>query len=160
MMMFPPSSSVPEMTVSCLSSLTTTLPVFSVSCKTEVFRWPSSPVVRVVLFLETYYDKNKYLNALKACTSALCPLLANHVPLIKTKSVIAFHSFGSIMEIFFFFPPVMFILYMITCTEDLKLFYLHRGNTFKMHFSLSLFFKQKTEYLKIFSGICKRNLRV
>lgn len=59
------------------------------------------------------------------------------------------------MEIFFF-SPVMFILYMITCTEELKLFYLHRGNTFKMHFFFSLFFFiQKTEYLKYFQGSVK-----
>lgn len=78
------------------------------------------------------------MNALEACTSALRPLLANHLPPIKTKSVIAFHSVG--LWRFSFFSPVMFILYMITCTEDLKLFYLHRGNTFKMHLSLSLSF--------------------
>lgn len=73
------------------------------------------------------------MNALEACTSAGRPLLANHLP--PQDQVSHCFSVGLIMEIFFF-SPVMFILYMITCTEDLKLFYLHRGNTFKMKFSL------------------------
>lgn len=62
----------------------------------------------------------KYLNALEACTSAFAPSLS--------PTVCHCFSFGWIgISFFFFFPPVMFILYMITCTADLKLFLSSQG---------------------------------
>lgn len=60
---------------------------------------------------------------------------ANHVPL-KTKSS---HCFSFSLWRISFFTSDVYIVYDTTCTEDLKLFYLHRGNTFKMHLSLFFF---------------------
>lgn len=119
------------------------LPVFNVSC--ERLHNPGGLLVVVVEGF-SFFQTHKIKKILCECTRGLhfcfTPSLSQSAPSpplsLKTKSVIAFHSFESIVEIFF--SLVMFILYMITCTEDLKLFYRHRGNTFKMHFSLSLFF--------------------
>lgn len=81
------------------------------------------------------------------CTWGLHFCIIPSYPIVfpsKTKSVVAFHSFwidnGD-------FSPVMFILYMITCTEDLKFLFFIFTRVTLLRF-LSLFLNKKTEYLK------------
>lgn len=162
LMTFP--SPVPGMTVACLSPLHITLitpPVFSVSCKTEVFL--QLPARLFFLYKLIKITKEIYL----WMHSRLALLLyAPSQPIVppppRPSQSTLFIQLDRLwwFFLFFFFPPAMFILYMSTCTEDLKLF-IFTGVTLLRCISLSLsLFLTKDWVFKIFSGICKRNLRV